>query len=351
MPAETSQRMDKPKTKSGSRRLLLGLTIICALLFAGWSVFWYFSYTTTQQLVDRIVAREVNGQRVMTCGDRALGGYPVRLALDCSSYSIRDPDSGWQISGGPVQVYWQLNAPDRASVETSAPLHIEQAMLGQSLEVTGSRIQGSVMLTPPDIVRAVSFSAEDATLSASNTAFGPSFGAIRANALSVDASPNPEAGGDLDMSFKASELSIDQIPILNGEMTFTAVEGLSALMRDRRDPTELWLQQSGRIRDIDGWMKIGQKTLKLKGDIAFSQAGLANGTLMLRILNPTIDTARIKSELTAKRDGFNGPLTGLQLMGKPVKDGDMVGSEVKITLTNGAIKAGFLPLGTLPPIR
>ena len=352
MPAETIVQPKDPKPKKGGRRVLWGIMVLLVLLIAGWSGFWYYGYTTTQSIIDKIVAREVNGQKVMSCEDQSLGGYPLRLALECSSYSVVDPGSGWHVTGGPLQVYWQIHEPGQASISTSAPMHIEQTGLGQSFDVTGSQIKSSVLVTPANGVRAISFEADDATLAAARgSGMGQPLGTIKADRLEFQASPADQAAGDLDLTFKASELSIEQVPILNGEMKLTAIDGLAALMQDRRDPTGLWLRQSGQIRNIDGWLEVGQKTLKLKGDIAFNQAGLANGTLKLRILNPTIDAATIKSTLSAKRDGFNGPLTGLQLMGKPVKDGDLVGSEVKITLVNGAIKAGFLPLGTLPPLR
>ncbi|WP_319567852.1 DUF2125 domain-containing protein [Cohaesibacter marisflavi] len=351
MPQQPPEQTNQIKQKKGAKRLLWGVAIILVLIAAGWSGFWYYGYTTTQALVDQFVAREVNGQKIVRCQDRKLGGYPVRLALDCSSYAVVDPASGWQVSGGPLQVYWQIHEPGQASIKTHAPMHIEQPAFGQSYDITGSLIQSSVLLTPPNGIRAVSFKAEEATLSANNAVLGQPVGTIKADSLEFNASPRQQTTGDLDLTFKASELSINRIPVLNGEMTFTAKDGLNALMQDRRDPAGLWLRQSGKIENIDGWLEIGQKTLKLKGDIAFNQAGLANGTLKLRILNPNLETAKVKATLSAKRDGFNGPLTGLQLMGKPVRDGDLVGSEVKITLVNGAIKAGFLPLGTLPALR
>lgn len=351
MPAQTSDQANQIKQKKGTKRVLWGIALLLVLIAAGWSGFWYYGYTTTKTLVDRFIAREVNGQKILTCQDRTLGGYPVRLALDCSSYALVDPASGWQVSGGPLQVYWQIHEPGQASIKTHAPMHITQPAFGQSYDITGSLIQSSVLLTPPNGVRAISFKAEDATLAANNAALGQPVGTIKADSLEFNASPRQQTAGDLDLTFKATELSIDRIPVLNGEMTFTAKEGLDALMQDRRDPTGLWLRQSGKIENIDGRLEIGQKTLKLKGNIAFNQAGLANGTLKLRILNPSIETAQVKTTLSAKRDGFNGPLTGLQLMGKPVHDGDLVGSEVKITLVNGSIKAGFLPLGTLPALR
>ena len=220
-------------------------------------------------LVDQFVAREVNGQKIVRCQDRKLGGYPVRLALDCSSYAVVDPASGWQVSGGPLQVYWQIHEPGQASIKTHAPMHIEQPAFGQSYDITGSLIQSSVLLTPPNGIRAVSFKAEEATLAANNAVLGQPVGTIKADSLEFNASPRQQTTGDLDLNFKASELSIDRIPVLNGEMTFTAKDGLNALMQDRRDPAGLWLRQSGKIENIDGWLEIGQKTLKLKGGHRF----------------------------------------------------------------------------------
>ncbi|WP_319412810.1 DUF2125 domain-containing protein [uncultured Cohaesibacter sp.] len=351
MPADSADQKSEIKHGKGSKRFLWSLAIILLLLFTAWSGLWYYSYSTTQTLVDRIVAKEINGQKILTCHDQALGGYPVRLALDCSSYSAMDPATGWQVSGGPMQVYWQIHEPTRASIRTSSRLHIENAAIGQSLDVTGGMIKGSVLLAPPDHVQTVSLEAEEATLVSNDPFIGQSLGTVKADRLAFQLSPTAQSNSDIELSLEASELSIKQIPILNGEIKFTAIGGLDALMQDRNNPAALWLRQSGKIANIDGRLEVGQKTLKLTGDIAFNQAGLANGILRLRILNPSIETAKVKQTLSAERDGFNGPLTGLQLMGKPIRDGDLVGSEVKIKLVNGAMKAGFLPLGNLPPLR
>ena len=335
--------------RSSSRKYLI-LASVILLIFAGWSAFWYVSYTKTQQLIDRLMARQVNGSPLLSCQDQKLGGYPFRLHLTCSAYHVTDPRSGWQIEGGPLRAIWQVYAPNLAVIESEASLRLNHDMSGLSFTMSSELIRGSVRFSPTDFVARASIEANMPTIASNNPSIAEKLGEISAEKIAFHARPTPDTQNDLDLSIAATDFTTGQTPLISGQLSFTAREGLSAAIRNQGNPARTWLQQSGKIDAINGLLEIGQKTLKLNGDVAFDQTGRANGELKLKILNPAIENADVARTLTAKRDGFNGPLTALQLMGTPVKDGDMIGSEVKIKLTSGQIRAGLLPLGTLPPL-
>ena len=343
-------KQDISKSRTSSRKYLY-LALVVLLAFAGWSAFWFFSYTKTQGLVDRLLARQIGGKPVVTCQDQQLGGYPFRLYLSCSSYKLANPRTGWQIEGGPLRAIWQVYAPNLAVIETEDRLKIDHAASGQTFDIVSDLMRGSVRFSPTDFVARASFEANMPTISSQNSSIAEAIGDITAEKLVFHARPTPQKTNDLDLSIAATELSAGQWPIVSGQLSLTALEGLAQAIRTDANPARAWLQHSGKIENIDGLIEIGQKTLKLNGAVSFDDQGKANGLVKLSILNPGLSQAGAAKPLSAKRDGLNGPLTALQLMGKPVKDGTMIGSQVDIKLSAGQITAGFLPLGNVPALR
>ncbi|WP_157747504.1 DUF2125 domain-containing protein [Cohaesibacter sp. ES.047] len=338
-------------TEKKSQRKYLYLIGALVLVFAAWSAFWYTSYTKTQDLVSKLMDKEVNGVRLLSCADQTLGGYPFRLVLTCSSYEINDPRSGWQARGGPLRTLWQVYAPNLAVIEAENRLDLEHSLSGESFSMVAELMRGSVRFSPSDFITRASFEAEKPVLSSNNPQLAQWLDDVSAEELALHLRPNPDNSDDLDLALSATDLSANRLPVVSGEIAFTAVDGLSPAIRTQGNPARAWLTQSGQIAGIDSRLEIGQKTLKLGGDISFDAIGLANGVLKLRILNLPATEATSNFTLTAKKDGLNGPLTAMQLMGKPVKDGDLIGSEVKVTLDKGKIKTGFLTLGSIPPLQ
>ncbi|WP_319532499.1 DUF2125 domain-containing protein [uncultured Cohaesibacter sp.] len=342
-------KTDTDGTKSHRKYLyLIGALLV---VFAGWSAFWYTSYTRAQEIVDKLLAREVNGTRLVSCADQSLGGYPFRLYLSCSAYEVNDPRSGWQAKGGPVRALWQVYAPNLAVIEAENRVDLTHDRTGETFTMVSELIRGSVRFSPTDFVKRASFEAEKPVVSSNNQQLARLLDDVSAEKIALHLRPNPETATDLDLSLSATDLSAGQLPLFSGQVSFTAVDGLSPAIRNEANPAKAWLRQSGKIEKIDSQIEVGQKTLKLAGDVAIDDSGLANGLLKLRILNPPASSATASATLTAKRDGLNGPLTAMQLMGKPVKDGDLIGSEVDVRLDKGKIRTGFLTLGSIPAVQ
>ena len=329
--------------------LLLGLLV--TLIFAGWSVFWYISYSKTQDLVDKLMARQIDGAPLITCTDQQLGGYPFRLHLTCSSYQINDARSGWFIQGGPLRAIWQVYAPNLAVIEAENRLTATHQQTGETFDMTSELMRGSIRLNSSAFVTRGSFEATKPTFLSNNPIVAEMLGNLTADRIEMHLRPNPDRADDLDLSIAATELVTGRAPVLSGQLSLTAVNGLAIALQNQHDPAGAWLRQSGKMEDLHGWVEIGQKILRMKGDLSIDQTGLANGRIKLRILNPHTEDTDASRSAAAGRDGLNGPLTALQLMGRPIREEKLTGSEVDISLSNGQIRAGILPLGKLPAIR
>lgn len=348
-PSASSSSPEKSPKNSARRYVILGLVVV--LVLVGWSAFWVFSRNKTQALVDKVLNRQVGGQALVTCEDQSLGGYPFRLLLTCSSYKAHDPKSGWQISGGPLRAIWQVYSPNLALLEGDNMLKLNHPPTGLETTIKASLIRASIRLEPNLALSRLSIEAQDMELASNLRPLGQQVPPVTAKNLEVHARPNPQNADDLDLALTAVELDTSLIPRLDGSLTATALKGLSPAILQSRQPQKVWLDQSGKLEALSGVVVIGQKTLKVNGGLAFNPQGYASGKLALKILNPKPDAAKGKATLSASADGLNGPLTALQLLGKPTTDGDLVGSEVPITIQDGQLRAGLLPLGRIPPLQ
>ncbi|WP_316863069.1 DUF2125 domain-containing protein [uncultured Cohaesibacter sp.] len=346
-------RFDEEKQKTPRKRKYTLLVTSLLVLFALWSAAWYAGFTVANKAADRIVSLQIRDQSLLTCADREVGGYPFSLSVGCSSYRLSDPRTGLIVEGTNAETDWHVYTPHLAYIKTAPNIHFKHAQLDQGLDISASDISGLVHLDPFKLVRQISFRAQDATLKPSDEKLKQFTGDMTAKELTIRVQPKPDHEQDLNLSFAASELSMGQIPVVTGELSLTAANGVDAIAQLSGNPVRIWLEQSGELKDVKGWLEIGRKTLKLDGALSIDEKGMANGTMILRILNPSMDDMQLTQSQAApaKRDNYDGLLTAIQLMGKPVQEGNLVGSEIAISIVKGKIKAGMLPLGSLPAIR
>lgn len=335
--------------RSGTKYLLLGGLVL--LVIAGWSAFWFVSHNKTQALLDQLMARQINGEPVLNCDDQKLGGYPFRLLLTCSGYQLTNAKTGWQVTGGPLRVVWQVYAPNLALLESELAVSAKHRPTGQSFDIQSELLRASMRFTATANISRASIEMSKPTITSTDPLFSSMIGILKAQTLALHVRANPESERDLDLAINTTDLDLAGLPVISGDFSFTAKDGLAIILQNHPDPARAWMQQSGRIEQVNSNIEIGQKTLRLSGDLAFDEFGQTNGKLALKILNPRPEDASVGKKLIARNDGLNGPLTALQLMGKPVSEDNLVGSEVPISIKNGKIKAGILPLGQIPAIR
>jgi hypothetical protein len=339
-----------PSGKSSAKRywVLMGLVLV---ILVGWAGFWIVSKNKPQELIDKVLARQINGQQVAPCTDQTLGGFPFRLLLTCSSYALNDPKSGWQIQGVPLRAVWQIYAPNLAVLEGDNILQARHAPSGLEVNTRADLIRASVRIDQNLTISRLSIEGKALNLQTNLPAISGSLGQIKAQRLEIHARPNPEQAQDLGLAITTEQFDSRAMPTFSGSLSAIARKGLMPAILTAPNPTRTWLEMAGQLDQMRGIMTIGQKTLKLSGDLTFGQTGYANGDIALKILNSKPEAGKNKLKLAAKTDGLNGPLTALQLMGKPVSDGDLIGSQVDLKIRDGQINAGFLPLGRLPALQ
>jgi hypothetical protein len=127
------------------RRRRLGLYLpfgLLLLLAAGWSVGWLVIRSHVTAGLDEWIASEAAAGRRWSCADRAVGGYPFRIEIKCSEFTVDRPDV--RASVGRLLVVSQIYRPRHIIAEASGPLRLKAG----PTEADGrwKLLQASVML-------------------------------------------------------------------------------------------------------------------------------------------------------------------------------------------------------------
>lgn len=108
------------------RRSRLGLYAPFALLLllaAAWSVGWFVIREKTRAGLDEWIAGEAAEGRRWSCADRTFGGYPFRIEIGCSDFTLDRPDV--RASLGRLLVVSQVYSARHVIAEVAGPLRIE----------------------------------------------------------------------------------------------------------------------------------------------------------------------------------------------------------------------------------
>src|SRR3954454_15449254 len=82
------QAVIEPETRS-SRFWLYTPVILLILIAVAWSVAWHVIRNRAVEALDAWLALEAKAGRQWTCQDRAVGGYPFEISVQCASLSLK----------------------------------------------------------------------------------------------------------------------------------------------------------------------------------------------------------------------------------------------------------------------
>ena len=92
------------------------------LLALGWSAAWLVIRDQTRSGLDDWIASQAADGRRWSCGDRAFGGFPFRIEIRCSDFTLDQTDVHASI--GPLLVVSQIYRPRHVIAEAAGPLKI-----------------------------------------------------------------------------------------------------------------------------------------------------------------------------------------------------------------------------------
>jgi hypothetical protein len=334
------------------RRLPLILPSLLLLLVAvGWSIFWWVASSRLSAGVDTWLAREAAAGRVYACASRSVGGFPFRLEIDCARPTATLPAEAGPIKleAGRLLAVAQIYDPTSVIGQLEGPLTGAYPGLPEGLKATwtlaGLRFDGS-----SDALEQASIVIDNLDLRSSQT----DQPIIATTKLEAHARPTPNVDpGAYDVIAHMNQAAVPVIDGLLGSAAPTDVElqasirGInSATGNSTADRLRAFGAAGGNLRIAVARLARGDVALQSVGQLSLDDQGRPVGQLDV--------TVRGAEQLVslAPALGDLGPIAGvgIKLLGKKAELDGAKARRFDVTLADGVVRLGGLPVGPVPSL-
>lgn len=319
------------------KRIILLLALI-VILVAGWSGAWLYAAGQISKQI-ALMATPAPGSPTVTCGNLSVTGFPFRFDVTCAQADISDGDI--RIEVPEIKATALVYRPTHIIAFAEGPLRYTDAFFGTDQRIRWDNAKGSLRMNGWLLER-LSLHMEnleyiDALLGETLIASAP---VLEMHLLNMPERHDADTRLASFAGFARTEgATMPGYQIADGRVTFEAeISNLPDDIRLWSDPAlpRLWQQADGRLTLLRLATDDSETSLLLEGELGLSPIGEVEGNMTLT------------SNGLAERFGDLIPteLRGL-VFGTPQADGGM---KQIMTITRGAVIAGFAPLGVIPPL-
>jgi len=336
-----------------SRRMLRFIFAIMGLVILLYSGAWFVFGTMLHHYVDDELRALNGGQQFVTCENLHKTGYPLRIALVCDRIDWQDRANGFRATVGKVTAGAPIYAPAWRSLGVHSPGYVEWAEFG-SIEAIWNHFTMSanfIANTPHDFVMMI----EDLQLNWRKSKSEQE----QAKAISSKADfvrlqgkyPEVDVDTPLDVHLTFDKLYLPlpdtiasgPIPALDGQVEIRLNTPLP--LAHQTNWPEILRGRSGQVKKIDVLFSSGGG-VRIEGDFHFSPTGEVSAELMLSLRETAALQRTLPSLFPEQSSNLASLIFALGAMPKN-NAGEPV---IPIRIDRGEVRAGFIPLGTLPPL-
>ena len=330
--------------------MIVAPAVLFGVIAIGWSALWVVASRIADQRIDAWIAAEAAGGRSYTCADRALGGYPFRFTLTCDGARahLTSPDGTVSVAIENVRATALAYAPRHIILEADGPAVITGTNPTPfTSEVEWDLAQASMRIRDRDLHRLdIRLDRPIAWLTPDG---GTTLGSVEASSAEWHLIRDREVGEDaVRVALKFTEGSMLRPGRAATEPADLAFVGL-VTESDTIDPVDMssslaaWREAGGGLT-IDR-LKIEQAPalIETAGQLALDVLGRPEGQLSVAIAG--IDPAAAIGE----NAGSLGA-AGLAALGRQVEIDGQPAIAVDLTLADGVIRIGPLPLFGVPSL-
>jgi hypothetical protein len=339
----------RPRSRFSSTVSVLILALIFALLIAGWSLFWFLAAQQTEALLDAWTKREKSVDRIWTCPNRRIAGYPFGIEIICEKPGFSGEVLGRQLTGGvnAFHATASLFHPDKVEVLAAPPFELRSDDGDGEINLQWSVMRVRLDGLPQD-VGAVSVEGSDVTLRGGLKGLGALAG--RAGSASGTVAIVPERRADDVYTFHLAldDASVPALDALLGSTPPDAIRfdgtvtkanfGVAGTVAER---LEHWRLAGGHIEFTEAAVTRGATRLAARGALQLDDQHRPQGLL---------DAEFAGAEPLLKRYGVNpslvaaGSLLSALLGGKPngaaASAGGPPSLHLPVTLQSGLVTIG-----------
>lgn len=330
-----------PARSSASRFIWLAVAIVAAIV--AWTVAWHMIAARIETATPQTLSSFAGNDARAECANAIVRGYPFRFGLFCDRLTYSNQADGLSANAGAFRSAAQFYRPSHIVSELDGPLVISSPRLSGSIDWQG--LQMSTNATPNGLQRG-SLDAREFHIEMSGAAPGGGLAEqinltigrltahIRQNGDDVDIAAYGDAiAGHLLGRFDAKSLTI--------ETTLSNQPGLL-------NAPFAWPEGAYEVRLHKIALALDEaSSLELAGPVSVAADGLVSAALQLTVR----DAGQLASLVTAY-DAEAGKMISRfapMLGALDTVPGDNA-ITLPLTIRNGAVSMGMIPLGQLAPL-
>lgn len=324
-----------------------------------WSGLWVYASARADREIDAWIAREAKLGRVWTCKERSLGGFPFRFELLCREPTLATHGTGdaLRITAARAHLVAQVWAPNHMVAEFDGPAKVEDLATGHVYGATWSLLQMSGIATIDGVPQRFSVAVDNPAIQRTPGDAAETLFSAKHFESHVRRSP-PASGTGPDGVDYAFGLVDGVNPALSGggvtgpvnlvlQGSVSAVDNLQPMSMAER--IRAWAAANGTLKVDTFSLTTPKAALTASGALGVDPQGRVFGVVSLGFAG--ID------ELT-KALAQGGVITpemasianALALAGRPGDVAGRRGTTFSITLKEGAVQLGKVPVGIIPPL-
>lgn len=322
-----------PERRYGRRIVWLGAFVV--LVVVAYTAGWFYLAGRIESGTAATLARLGREGVELECANPAARGYPFRIGLYCDRVSFAQPTQGVAAAAGAFRSAGQIYDPMRLVAEIDGPATVAAPGVGD-LALDWKTMRASARLSQP-LPERVSL---EGTALQVGTAAGTRL--VAADSFEGHMRPN---GADVDLAGRFGGLTVApalaggrSVPALSGDVDMTLKDGLKRMA----DGVSDLRGQSGLFRSLK--LTLGQAgSLSVTGPFAVDEAGLIDADLRVSLTEPKALSKGMSQVFPEARRQIDQGFAGLAFLGgKP---------SLPLKIVKGSASLGFIPLGTIPPLR
>lgn len=335
---------------SKAGRAYVWVAVVALLIAGGLSGAWYYLAGQLEAQVTRVIAdARVQGTEI-GCPGRTVFGYPFRLGLSCDAVTIEAPGDargqGLRATAGALRTAAQIYRPNRVIAELDSPLIVD-AQQTPPLDIRWQLAQASASFWS-DGMDQFALVADRPVVALAQPAAGrlPLFEAVRFEAHAR------RRDGDLDIAASSADGRVvaPDAPALpafdaTADLTITGAADWLAGRMDGYTLGEALAGRAGTLRSLK--LDLGDASAELSGEFMVAADGILSGDFELAVADPQRIAALVAEAAPQLQSIANSLASAISFVGRQDKGRNIVA----LSLRDGNLSAGVIPLGRVPAIR
>lgn len=335
----TNRAPDASKGIPPSRKIVwLGVAVILAV--AAWTGLWYYGASRIEAYLPTAFAAAGKNGAEPRCDNADIRGYPFRVGLFCDAAGLTLVSEGISASAGGFRSAAQIYDPRHVVSELDGPL-VVTGKDGLAAKVDWQLLRASTVLADDGLARG---SLEGHTITFDLD--GPDLVAKVSAAAGRIAIHLRRNAADLDLAADGEGLSTPLGPSAKVFALRATVPGGAVLLNAAAAPEAGLRGRVILLHDLSMEFPAGG-SLSVSGSLSVAVDGLVSGDLTVKMRDQAGLIAALRQgapELADQVAGISQVIAALD-----IEPGDDAVT-LPVTIRDGAMASGFIPLGKLPPL-